>query len=68
MNSFVQYFCSKTIVVDEAIYPREKIDHNRMAIFAENIRDDFSFDPIELKVHPEKKGKSAKPLDDQDEL
>jgi DNA-binding CsgD family transcriptional regulator len=45
------------IIVDEAIYPREKIDRNRVAIFAENIRDGFTFDPIEVQPYPEKKGK-----------
>ena len=45
------------IVLDETIYPRERIDHKRVAIFAENIRDNFSFDPIEVQPHPEKPGK-----------
>jgi len=45
------------IVLDETIYPRERIDHKRVAIFAENIRDNFPFDPIEVQPHPEKSGK-----------
>ncbi|MBN2373850.1 hypothetical protein JXL19_08695 [bacterium] len=38
------------ILLDEEIYPRERIDPRRIAIFAENIRDGLTFDPIE--VHP----------------
>ena len=45
------------IIVDEAIYPRDKIDRNRVAIFAENIRDGFTFDPIEVQAYPEQTGK-----------
>jgi ParB/RepB/Spo0J family partition protein len=42
------------VILDESIYPRENIDHKRVSIFAENIRDGFEFDPIEVQVHPEK--------------
>jgi len=45
------------IVLDETIYPRERIDHKRVGIFAENIRDNFPFDPIEVQPHPDKPGK-----------
>ncbi len=45
------------VILDESIYPREKIDHKRVSIFAENLRDNFKFDPIEVQVHPEKNGK-----------
>ena len=45
------------IILDETIYPREKIDRRRVALFAENIRDGFSFDPIEVQSHPDKAGK-----------
>jgi ParB/RepB/Spo0J family partition protein len=45
------------ITLDESIYPRETIDHKRVSIFAENLRDNFKFDPIQVQVHPEKKGK-----------
>ncbi len=45
------------IVLDESIYPREKIDRKRVSLFAENMRDGFSFDPIVIEHHPEKKGK-----------
>ena len=41
------------IILDEQIYQRHKIDQNRVATFAENIRDGFTFDPIEVQSHPE---------------
>jgi hypothetical protein len=41
------------IFLDESIYPRETIDHKRIAIFEENIRDGFAFDPIEVQVWPD---------------
>ncbi len=46
-----------SIVLDESIYPRGMIDRKRVAIFAENIRDNFRFDPIEVEPHPDMKGK-----------
>ena len=42
------------ILLDEKIYPRKSIDQKRVAIFAENIRDGFQFDPIEVEPHPDK--------------
>ncbi len=45
------------IVLDESIYPRERIDRKRVSLFAENMRDGFSFDPIVVELHPDKKGK-----------
>ena len=54
------------IILDESIYPREKIDQRRVGIFSENLRDGFNFDPIEIQSlpcslpyqgHPEIKGK-----------
>ena len=36
-----------SIILDDNIYPRKGIDHRRVGIFAENIRDGFTFDPIE---------------------
>lgn len=45
------------IILDEEIYPRNKIDQKRIGIFAENIRDGFEFDPIEVQAHPKKNGK-----------
>jgi len=38
-----------SIILDETIYPRKGIDHRRVGIFAENIRDGFEFDPIEVE-------------------
>ena len=40
------------IILDEKIYPRKGIDHRRVGIFAENIRDGFAFDPIEVAPCP----------------
>ena len=46
-----------SIILDEEIYPRKGIDQKRVGIFAENIRDGFKFDPIEVQPHPDKPGK-----------
>ena len=40
------------ILLDEEIHPRERIDPRRIALFVENIRDGFTFDPIEVQPHP----------------
>ena len=45
------------IIMDDEIYPRERIDQKRVGLFAENIRDDFKFEPIEVEPHPDKAGK-----------
>jgi hypothetical protein len=50
------------IFLDESIYPRENIDHKRIGIFIENLRDGFTFEPIVVQVCPDpeiaaKKGK-----------
>jgi len=45
-----------SIILDESIYPRKGIDHRRVGIFAENIRDGFAFDPIEVAPCPDKPG------------
>ena len=50
------------VFLDESIYPRENIDHKRVGIFEENLRDGFVFEPIEVQVWPDtgiavKKGK-----------
>ena len=45
-----------SIILDEEIYPRKGIDYKRVAIFAENIRDGFKFDPIEVEPCPDKPG------------
>jgi ParB/Sulfiredoxin domain len=41
-----------SIILDEDIYPRKGIDHRRVGIFSENIRDGFRFDPIEVEPCP----------------
>ncbi len=48
---------TSNVTLDESIYPREKIDHKRVGIFAENLRDGFKFEPIEVQIHPEKREK-----------
>ncbi len=45
------------IILDEEIYPRDWVDQRRVGIFAENIRDGFMFDPIEVQPHPDLTGK-----------
>jgi len=45
------------IILDENIYPRHKIDQRRVAVFSENIRDGFTFDPIDVQAHPTLPGK-----------
>jgi len=46
-----------SIILDEEIYPRKGIDRKRVGMFAENIRDGFKFDPIEIEPHPDRPGK-----------
>jgi len=46
-----------SIILDESIYPRKAIDHRRVGMFAENIRDGFTFDPIEVEPVPGEPGK-----------
>ena len=41
------------IILDETIYPRENIDHKRVLIFVENLRDGFEFDPIKIQLCPD---------------
>ncbi|MBT3176855.1 MAG: ParB N-terminal domain-containing protein [Desulfobacula sp.] len=43
-----------SIILDETIYPRKGIDHRRVGIFSENIRDGFTFDPIEVELAPDR--------------
>jgi len=45
------------VIFDEDIYPRKGIDPRRVGIFAENIRDGFKFDPIEVEPDPGKPGR-----------
>ncbi len=46
-----------SITFDEDIYPRKGIDPRRVGIFAENIRDGFTFEPIEVEPDPEMPGR-----------
>ncbi len=46
-----------SIILDEDIYPRKGIDPRRVGIFAENLRDGFKFEPIEVEPAPDKPGK-----------
>jgi len=46
-----------SIVLNEDIYPRKRIDQKRVGIFVENIRDGFKFDPIEVEHDPDRPGK-----------
>lgn len=41
------------VVLDNEIYPRSAIDHRRVQLFAENLRAGFTFEPIDVQVHPE---------------
>jgi hypothetical protein len=41
------------LVLDNEIYPRSAIDHRRVRLFAENVRDGFEFEPIHVQLHPE---------------
>lgn len=40
------------IIMDEAVNLRERIGQKRGGLFAENIRDNFTFEPIEVEPHP----------------
>jgi biotin operon repressor len=53
----VQKIKISDIVLDSRIYPRSSIDHKRVAMFEENMRDGFEFEPIHLEVHPDEPGK-----------
>ena len=45
-----------SIILDEEIYPRKGIDHRRVGMFSENIRDGFLFDPVEVEAVPDTPG------------
>ena len=55
--SKVQSIKLEDIVIDNRIYPRSSIDHKRVSMFEENMRDGFEFDPIHLQAHPDEPGK-----------
>ncbi len=41
------------IILDEKIYPRGSVNPKRISMFAENMRDGFEIDPIEVEIHPD---------------
>jgi hypothetical protein len=41
------------IILDEEIYPRSGVYPKRVSMFAENMRDGFEIDPIEVQLYPE---------------
>ena len=41
------------IILDEDIYPREGVYPKRVSMFAENMRDGFEINPIEVQIHSE---------------
>jgi hypothetical protein len=41
------------IILDEDIYPREWVSPKRVSMFAENMRDGFEINPIEVQIHPD---------------
>ncbi|MGD9161292.1 MAG: ParB N-terminal domain-containing protein [Desulfobacteraceae bacterium] len=51
--SKVQSIKTSDIVLEYRIYPRSSIDHKRVSMFEENMRDGFEFDPIHLERHPD---------------
>ncbi|MGD9160344.1 MAG: DNA methyltransferase [Desulfobacteraceae bacterium] len=53
----VQSIKIEDIVIDNSIYPRISVDHKRVSMFEENMRDGFEFDPIHLQEHPDEPGK-----------
>ncbi|WP_457551038.1 DNA methyltransferase [Desulfobacula sp.] len=57
MTQLTKILPISAIILDEEIYPRKGIDHRRVGIFAENIRDNFKFDPIEVEPVPGRPGK-----------
>jgi len=57
MDNRPSFIPIKDLVLDNEIYPRSSIDHKRVRIFADNLRDGFEFDPIHVQLHPEEAGK-----------
>jgi len=41
------------LILDEEIYPRTGVNPRRVSMFAENIRDGFKIDPIEVEIRLE---------------
>jgi hypothetical protein len=44
------------IILDEEIYPRSGVYPKRVSMFAENMRDGFKIDPVEVQIHPGRMG------------
>jgi len=40
------------IILDEEIYPRNSVYPKRVSMFAENMRDGFKIDSLEVQIHP----------------
>jgi hypothetical protein len=57
MNSKKKSVKIEDIILDNRIYPRNNIDHKRVSMFEENMRDGFEFEPIHLQEHPDEPGK-----------
>ncbi len=57
MSSALTTILMSDLVMDKEIYPRNVIDHRRVDMFSENMRDGFIFEPIDVEVHPEERGK-----------
>jgi len=57
MSSALTTISMSDLILDKEIYPRNAIDHRRVNMFAENMRDGFTFEPIDVEVHPEERGK-----------
>ena len=57
MSSALTTISMSDLILDKEIYPRNAIDHRRVDMFAENMRDGFTFEPIDVEVHPEERGK-----------
>ncbi len=57
MRSSLIAISMSDLVLDKEIYPRNAIDHRRVDMFAENMRDGFTFEPIDVEVQPEERCK-----------
>jgi len=51
MDSQVIDIALGDLVFDNSIYPRLNVDHRRVALFVENLRDGFHFTPFTKNAH-----------------
>jgi len=51
MTKAIRIVLNTQTVLDEKIYPRAEIDHRRIALFTENMRDGSEIEPIDVQVH-----------------